>query len=79
LDEDEKEELNEMVESQPSEENSPNVETIPVGQTVTFEEEIPNNSLEETPEADDIPLEIKNYPSESIPKDTNKGEQLGLF
>ncbi|MEY4273682.1 MAG: topoisomerase 4 subunit [Bacteroidota bacterium] len=79
LDEDEKEELNEMVESQPSEENSPNVETIPVGQTVTFEEEIPNNSLEETPEADDIPLEIKNYPSDSIPKDTNKGEQLGLF
>lgn len=79
LDEDEKEELNEMVERQPSEENSPNVETIPVGQTVTFEEEIPNNSLEETPEADDIPLEIKNYPSESIPKDTNKGEQLGLF
>jgi topoisomerase-4 subunit A len=79
LDEDEKEELNEMVESQPSEENSPNVETIPVGQTVTFEEEIPNNSLKETPEADDIPLEIKNYPSENIPKDTNKGEQLGLF
>ncbi len=79
LDEDEKEELNEMVESQPSEENSPNEETIPVGQTVTFEEEIPNNSLEETPEADDIPLEIKNYPSENIPKDTNKGEQLGLF
>ncbi len=79
LDEDEKEELNEMVESQPSEENSPNEETIPVGQTVTFEEEIPNNSLEETHEADDIPLEIKNYPSENIPKDTNKGEQLGLF
>ncbi|MHA8105809.1 DNA gyrase/topoisomerase IV subunit A [Aquirufa sp. 5-AUSEE-100C1] len=79
LDEDEKEELNEMVESQPSEENSPNVETVPVGQTVTFEEEIPNNSLEETPEVDDIPLEIKNYPSENIPKDTNKGEQLGLF
>ena len=79
LDEDEKEELNEVVESQPSEENSPNVETVPVGQTVTFEEEIPNNSLEETPEVDDIPLEIKNYPSENIPKDTNKGEQLGLF
>ncbi len=79
LDEDEKKELNEMVESQPSEENSPNVETVPVGQTVTFEEEIPNNSLEETPEVDDIPLEIKNYPSENIPKDTNKGEQLGLF
>ena len=79
LDEDEKEELNEVVESQPSEENSPNVETVPVGQTVTFEEEIPNNSLEETPDVDDIPLEIKNYPSENIPKDTNKGEQLGLF
>ena len=79
LDDDEKEELNEIVESQPSEENSPNVETVPVGQTVTFEEEIPNNSLEETPDVDDIPLEIKNYPSENIPKDTNRGEQLGLF
>ena len=32
-----------------------------------------------TNEIDDIPLEIKNYSTDSIPKDANKGEQLGLF
>ena len=77
--EDEKEEINEIVAEQAIEENLPVVEVIPVGQTVTFEEETPNNSVEETPKVDDIPLEIKNYVSENIPKDINKGEQLGLF
>jgi topoisomerase-4 subunit A len=32
-----------------------------------------------TNEIDDIPLEIKNYSTDAIPKETNKGEQLGLF
>lgn len=32
-----------------------------------------------TNEIDDIPLEIKNYSTDSIPKEANKGEQLGLF
>lgn len=48
-------------------------ETIVVGQTITLEEE-PTVSKSE-----DIPLEIKNYPTEQIPKDSSKGEQLGLF
>ncbi len=48
-------------------------ETIVVGQTITLEEE-PSESKSE-----DIPLEIKNYPTEQIPKDSTKGEQLGLF
>ncbi len=48
-------------------------ETIVVGQTITLEEE-PTESKSE-----DIPLEIKNYPTEQIPKDSTKGEQLGLF
>jgi topoisomerase-4 subunit A len=48
-------------------------ETIIAGQTITLEEE-PAESKSE-----DIPLEIKNYPTEQIPKDTSKGEQLGLF
>ena len=30
-------------------------------------------------EIDDIPLEIKNYDPDSIPKESSKGEQLGLF
>jgi topoisomerase-4 subunit A len=30
-------------------------------------------------DADDIPFEIKNYSTDSIPKEANKGEQLGLF
>lgn len=30
-------------------------------------------------EIDEIPLEIKNYSTDSIPKEVNKGEQLGLF
>lgn len=30
-------------------------------------------------EIEDIPLEIKNYSTDSIPKEANKGEQLGLF
>ena len=47
--------------------------TIEVGQTITLEEE-PTASKSE-----DIPLEIKNYPTEQIPKDSSKGEQLGLF
>ncbi len=54
-------------------------ESIPVGQTVTFEEDVEEKSVGETPQIEDIPLEIKNYPSENLPKDTNKGEQLGLF
>jgi len=48
-------------------------ETIVAGQTITLEEE-PTESTSE-----DIPLEIKNYPTEQIPKDSTKGEQLGLF
>ncbi len=32
-----------------------------------------------TNEIDDIPLEIKNYSTDAIPKEPNKGEQLGLF
>lgn len=48
-------------------------ETIIAGQTITLEEE-PAESKSE-----DIPLEIKNYPTEQIAKDTSKGEQLGLF
>jgi topoisomerase IV subunit A len=30
-------------------------------------------------DTDDIPFEIKNYSTDSIPKEANKGEQLGLF
>ncbi len=30
-------------------------------------------------EIDEIPLEIKNYAPDAIPKESNKGEQLGLF
>jgi topoisomerase-4 subunit A len=30
-------------------------------------------------DTDDIPFEIKNYTTDSIPKEANKGEQLGLF
>jgi hypothetical protein len=48
-------------------------EAISVGQKITLEEEIKLNPIE------DIPLEIKNYDEENISKDTNKGEQLGLF
>jgi topoisomerase IV subunit A len=48
-------------------------ETIIAGQTITLEEE-PAES-----KGEDIPLEIKNYPTEQIPKDSSKGEQLGLF
>lgn len=32
-----------------------------------------------TDEIEDIPLEIKNYSTDAIPKEANKGEQLGLF
>jgi hypothetical protein len=35
--------------------------------------EVPANEI------DDIPLEIKNYNPDSIPKESSKGEQLGLF
>ena len=48
-------------------------ETIVAGQTITLEEK-PTESTSE-----DIPLEIKNYPTEQILKDSTKGEQLGLF
>jgi topoisomerase-4 subunit A len=54
-------------------------ESIPVGQTVTFEEDVEDKSVAETPKLEEIPLEIKNYPSENLPKDATKGEQLGLF
>jgi topoisomerase-4 subunit A len=33
----------------------------------------------QTHDIEDIPLEIKNYSADSIPKEANKGEQLGLF
>jgi topoisomerase-4 subunit A len=44
-------------------------------------EEIPLVIKGEVPanEIDDIPLEIKNYNPDSIPKESSKGEQLGLF
>ena len=44
-------------------------------------EDIPLTSKGEILEndADDIPFEIKNYSTDSIPKEANKGEQLGLF
>ena len=65
-------ESNPVVEVQQGE--TPEVpETIIAGQTITLEEE-PAVSKSE-----DIPLEIKNYPTEQIPKDSSKGEQLGLF
>ena len=54
-------------------------ESIPVGQTVTFEEDVEDKYVAETPKVEEIPLEIKNYPSENLPKDATKGEQLGLF
>jgi topoisomerase-4 subunit A len=45
------------------------VEDIPL----TIKGEVLTNEIE------DIPLEIKNYSTDSIPKEANKGEQLGLF
>jgi topoisomerase-4 subunit A len=45
------------------------VEDIPL----TIKGEVLTNEIE------DIPLEIKNYSTDAIPKEANKGEQLGLF
>jgi topoisomerase-4 subunit A len=45
------------------------VEDIPL----TIKGEVLMNEIE------DIPLEIKNYSTDAIPKEANKGEQLGLF
>jgi topoisomerase-4 subunit A len=47
-----------------------NVEEIPL--------EIKGGEIAEE-EVDEIPLEIKNYAPEAIPKESSKGEQLGLF
>ncbi len=72
-DAEETEETSEII----TEELTTPVEIIPAGQTVTFEEE--PVAEESTSSAGEIPMEIKNFPTESIPKDANKGEQLGLF
>jgi topoisomerase-4 subunit A len=45
------------------------IEEIPL----VIKGEVPANEIE------DIPLEIKNYNPDSIPKESSKGEQLGLF
>lgn len=63
--------------SKPQETISDTINTIPLGQTITLE--VDNIIVESPIETEEIPLEIKNYAAESIAKDTNKGEQLGLF
>jgi topoisomerase-4 subunit A len=56
-----------IIESEPT--ATVDVEDIPL----TIKGEILTNEIE------DIPLEIKNYSADAIPKEANKGEQLGLF
>lgn len=60
--------------------NNENVETIATISSSEIED-IPLTIRGEvqTNETEDIPLEIKNYSADSIPKESNKGEQLGLF
>lgn len=70
-------EVVEQESAEPTTQEISEVEVIPTGQKITLEDEV-----QETPKpeiAEDIPLEIKNYSEENIAKDTNKGEQLGLF
>ena len=76
----------ELVDESPIEEQN---ETEPAIETLKITEEINSTEIEDIPltikgevantEIDEIPLEIKNYSAESIPKESNKGEQLGLF
>lgn len=56
-----------IIESEPT--STIDVEDIPL----TIKGEVLTNEIE------DIPLEIKNYSTDAIPKEANKGEQLGLF
>lgn len=56
-----------IIESEPT--ATIDVEDIPL----TIKGEVLTNEIE------DIPLEIKNYSTDAIPKEANKGEQLGLF
>jgi topoisomerase-4 subunit A len=56
-----------IIESEPT--ATVDVEDIPL----TIKGEVLTNEIE------DIPLEIKNYSTDAIPKEANKGEQLGLF
>lgn len=63
--------------AEPTTQEISEVEVIPAGQKITLEDEVQETLKPEIVE--DIPLEIKNYSEENIAKDTNKGEQLGLF
>jgi topoisomerase IV subunit A len=54
------------------------VEVIPTGQKIVLEEDEVQEKIKPT-SITEVPLEIKNYSEENISKDTNKGEQLGLF
>ena len=54
------------------------VEVIPTGQKIVLEEDEVQEKIKPT-SVTEVPLEIKNYSEENISKDTNKGEQLGLF
>ncbi|MEN9729687.1 MAG: topoisomerase 4 subunit [Bacteroidota bacterium] len=54
------------------------VEVIPTGQKIVLEEDEVQEAIKPT-SVTEVPLEIKNYSEENIAKDTNKGEQLGLF
>jgi topoisomerase-4 subunit A len=53
------------------------VETLSKGQKIILEDEVSEPKSNE--QTDDIPLEIKNYTEENIPKESSTGEQLGLF
>jgi topoisomerase-4 subunit A len=54
------------------------MEVIPTGQKIVLEEDEVQEAIKPT-SVTEVPLEIKNYSEENISKDTNKGEQLGLF
>ena len=70
-------EVVEQESAEPTTQEISEVEVIPAGQKITLEDEVQETLKPEIVE--DIPLEIKNYSEENIAKDTNKGEQLGLF
>ncbi|MEY4988188.1 MAG: topoisomerase 4 subunit [Bacteroidota bacterium] len=54
------------------------LEVIPTGQKIVLEEDEVQEAIKPS-SVTEVPLEIKNYSEENIAKDTNKGEQLGLF
>ncbi len=54
------------------------LEVIPTGQKIVLEEDEVQEEIKPS-SVTEVPLEIKNYSEENIAKDTNKGEQLGLF